>query len=124
MRPDGLHGLRFAASDLAWWKRFARKRDLARNGLAKRTVMQIPDPRRVHVVAGMRALALVFGREPHATPLGPALQGLVALFWTWRMLERSPSRRLHGWHAPLLSVVSALGAALHAAPLALAWDAP
>ncbi|MGE4458857.1 MAG: hypothetical protein AB7D31_06285 [Stenotrophomonas sp.] len=115
-----MRGLRSAASHLAWWKRFARKRELARNGLAKRTVIQIPVPRRVHVVAGMRALALVFSREPHATPLGPALQGLVPLFWTWRMLERSASRRVHGWYAPLLSVVSALDAALHAAPLPLA----
>ncbi|WP_313253756.1 hypothetical protein [Stenotrophomonas acidaminiphila] len=124
VRLGGVHSLGFAAFHLAFWKLFDWKRDLARNSTANRAIMQILNLRLVYVFLGMGALALAFGRELPATPLGRALLGFMALFWVGRMLEQFVFLRIHDCRVHLLSALFALGAALHAAPLALAWDAP
>jgi len=124
VRLGGVHSLGFAAFHLAFWKLFDWKRDLARNSTANRAIMQILNLRLVYVFLGMGALALAFGRELPATPLGRTLLGFRALFWVGRMLEQFVFLRIHDCRVHLLSALFALGAALHAAPLALAWDAP
>lgn len=124
VRLGGVHSLGFAAFHLAFWKLFDWKRDLARNSTFNRAIMQILNLRLVYVFLGMGALALAFGRELPATPLGRALLGFMALFWVGRMLEQFVFLRIHDCRVHLLSALFALGAALHAAPLALAWDAP
>lgn len=99
VRLGGVHSPGFAAFHLAFWKLFDWRRDLARNSPANRAIMQILNLRLVYVFLGMGALALAFGGELAATPLGRALLGF----------------RVH-----LLSALFVLGAALHAVPLWLA----
>ncbi|WP_182334969.1 hypothetical protein [Stenotrophomonas acidaminiphila] len=120
VRLGGVHSLGFAAFHLAFWRLFDWKRDLAGNSRANRAIMQILNLRLVYVFLGMGALALAFGRELPATPLGRALLGFMALFWVGRMLEQFVFLRIHDWRVHLLSALFALGAALHAVPLALA----
>ena len=124
LRLGGLHCLGFALFHLAFWRLFGWKHELAKLSAANRAIMQILNLRLVYVFLGMGVLALAFGRELPATPLGRALLGFMALFWVGRMLEQFVFLRIHDCRVHLLSALFALGAALHAAPLALAWDAP
>jgi hypothetical protein len=120
IRLGGLHSLGFAAFHLAFWKLFDWKRDLVRNSLANRAILQILNLRLVYVFLGMGAVSLAFARELPATPLGRALLGFMALFWLGRGVEQFVFLRIDDWRVHLLSALFVLGTVLYAVPLWLA----
>lgn len=120
VRLGGLHSLGFALFHLAFWKLFDWKRDLARNSLANRAILQILNLRLIYVFVGVGVACFVFAHELVATPLGRALLGFMSLFWVGRAIEQFVFLRIDDWRVHVLTALFVLGAVLFAAPLWLA----
>lgn len=117
VRLAGVHSFGFAAFHLAFWKLFDWKRELAKVGLPTRVVTQILNLRLIYLFLGVGIACFTFTTELHATPLGRAVLGFMALFWVGRTLEQFVFLRINHAMVHVLTVLFVLGAALFALPL-------
>lgn len=117
VRLAGVHSLGFAAFHLAFWKLFDWKRELAKVGPPTRVVTQILNLRLIYLFLGVGIACFAFTAELHATSLGRAVLGFMALFWVGRTLEQFVFLRINHAMVHVLTVLFVLGAALFALPL-------
>lgn len=119
VRLGGAHSFGFALFHLAFWKLFDWKRDLARNSLANRAIVQILNLRLIYVFLGMGTACFAFTDALLHTPLGRALLAFMSLFWVGRTVEQFVFLRIRHPRVHALTALFALGALLFAAPIFL-----
>ncbi len=115
----GIYNLFFAIFHMFFWKIFNWKKDLEKNSIANRAIMQILNLRLIYIFLLMAYIYLFFPKELMETKIGYSLLIGFLGFWIGRTIEQFIFLRVKSKMVNILTGIFLVGVVIHLLPLVM-----
>ncbi len=113
----GIYNLLFAIFHLFFWKIFKWGKDLKRNTLTNRAIIQILNIRLIYIFLLMAFLYIVYPNDLLETEIGIVLQIGFLGFWIGRTIEQFIFLGVQSTLVNVLTLIFVIGIIIHSLPL-------